>query len=70
MADGCVKRFDLDFYRYLLTFPHGHRPRIERLLADCTHCTIHRLSSPKEAHAFLSSLSRQAITNNPVTTSP
>lgn len=69
MADGCVERFDLAFYRYVLNFPRDHRPRIEKLLADKTHCTVHRLSSPKEVRAFLSSLSRQAITNNPVTTS-
>jgi hypothetical protein len=55
MADRCVERFDLDFYRYVLTFSRDHRPQIERLLTDCT---IHRLSSPKEARAFLSSLSR------------
>jgi adenylate kinase family enzyme len=56
MAEGCVERFDWEFYRYVFAFRRDHRPRTEKFLAQATHCTVHRLRSRREIRTFLSSL--------------
>lgn len=56
MAEGCHERIDLEFCRYVLTFRRKHGPRIEQLLARLSHCSIHRLVSPKDVRSLLSTL--------------
>lgn len=54
MAPGCPEHVDLDFLRYVWTFPRKHRPRIIAGLAR--HDALPRtviLRSDREAQAFL-----------------
>jgi hypothetical protein len=54
MAPGCPEKIDLEFLRYVWTFPKKHRPRIVGGLAR--HDALPRtaiLRSDREAQAFL-----------------
>lgn len=57
MAPGCAERVDLDFLRYVWSFPRLHRPRIlEALESFGRGKRVETLRSPAEAERFLRGL--------------
>ena len=57
VTPGCHERFNLDFFRFILSFHDLHRPRIETALAKLrSDQKLIRLKTPAEVTSFLNSL--------------
>ncbi|HEY6816083.1 MAG TPA: topology modulation protein [Croceibacterium sp.] len=55
MAPGCPERFDLAFFRYILTFRHGPRERTEAKLRG-HEAKVRRFQRPQELRCWIDSL--------------
>lgn len=53
MAAGCHERLNLDFIKYVWTFPERHRPRILERLRDYPEKTLYHLETPTSLREFL-----------------
>lgn len=57
MAEGCHEAFDLDFYRFILTFNAKVRPRLKAALArHAGDAKVVRLRSDREIAAFVAAI--------------
>lgn len=52
MPEGCHERCDLDFIKYVWTFPEQHRPRILERLEVYSEKTLYHLKTPLELDGF------------------
>lgn len=61
MAEGCEERHDLEFYRFIWSFPNKVRPGILKVLEEQREKNVYILRSEKEIEGFLMELGKTEL---------
>ena len=56
IAQGCIEKFDSEFFNFIFTFPNRMRPKLYKLEKQNSQITYLNLRSPKQTQDFLSQL--------------
>jgi len=58
MAEGCLERFDLEFYKYVWNFHKTQSPKLEHIInQDISEKLLLRIKNHKQAESLLKHLS-------------
>lgn len=61
MAEECEERHDLEFYRFIWSFPNKVRPGILKVLEEQREKNVYILRSEKEIERFLMELEKMKL---------